>query len=233
MPDPVTLFSCRLILRPWLESDREPFAALNADPQVMEFYPSTLTRPESDAMVDRIQARFDESGWGLWAVEMLRARLPDQDSPQETSPVSSKNSVLGISDSSLPQTDRPQELSKNGPFIGYVGLSVPRFEAHFTPCVEIGWRLAREFWGRGLATEAARVACRFGFEQLGFNEIVSFTAATNERSRRVMRRLGMTHDPEDDFDHPSLPEGHPLRRHVFFRLANPAISMENSCSGDS
>ncbi|MEO8179905.1 MAG: GNAT family N-acetyltransferase [Deltaproteobacteria bacterium] len=103
-------------------------------------------------------------------------------------------------------------------FIGFVGLSVPRFEAAFTPCVEVGWRLLPEYWGRGHATEAGRAALAFGFEQHGLNEIVSFTTTSNQRSRAVMERLGMTRDLRDDFDHPSLPEGHVLRRHVLYRM---------------
>jgi ribosomal-protein-alanine N-acetyltransferase len=104
-------------------------------------------------------------------------------------------------------------------FIGFVGLSVPSFEASFTPCVEIGWRLARDAWGHGYATEAAREALRFGFEEAQLQEIVSFTVPANVRSRQVMERLGMVRDPKDDFDHPRLPEGHPLRRHVLYRLS--------------
>jgi RimJ/RimL family protein N-acetyltransferase len=103
-------------------------------------------------------------------------------------------------------------------FIGFTGLAVPRFEAHFTPCVEVGWRIAREYWGRGYAPEAAREALRYGFEVAGLAEIVSFTSASNLRSRRVMEKIGMTRDAADDFDHPSLPGGHPLRRHVLYRI---------------
>lgn len=103
-------------------------------------------------------------------------------------------------------------------FVGFVGLSEPRFEAHFTPAVEVGWRLARRGWRKGYATEAARSVIAFGFGELGLEEIVSFTYAGNERSRGVMQRLGMTHDPADDFEHPLLPEGDPLRRHVLYRL---------------
>jgi RimJ/RimL family protein N-acetyltransferase len=109
-------------------------------------------------------------------------------------------------------------------FIGFVGLSVPRFEAHFTPCVEIGWRLAAEHWGRGYATEAARVALAFGFGELALDEIVSFTVPANLRSRAVMERVGMTRSPADDFDHPALPDRHPLRRHVFYRAGRPRDS---------
>ena len=104
-------------------------------------------------------------------------------------------------------------------FAGFVGLSVPRFESHFTPCVEIGWRLAAPYWGRGYATEGARAALAVGFETLGLGEIVSSTVPGNLRSRRVMEKIGMARDPADDFDHPALPEGHRLRRHVLYRIA--------------
>ena len=168
----------RLWLRRWRPEDREPFAALNADARVVEYLPGPLSREESDALIARIETRFEEHGFGLWAVE-----------------------VAGVA-----------------PLIGFIGLSVPRFEAAFTPCVEIGWRLAAEHWGRGYATEGAQAAARFGFEQVGLPDIVSFTVPDNVRSRRVMEKIGMTHDPADDFDHPLLPEGHRLRRHVLYRL---------------
>jgi len=170
------LRTARLLLRSWRDDDLEPFAALNADPDVMRWFPSTMTREQSDALVERQRALHEERGWGLWAVE----------SPEG--------------------------------FAGFVGLNEPRFEAHFTPAVEVGWRLARHAWGKGYATEAARAAVAFGFDELGLDEIVSFTTVGNERSRRVMERLGMTRDPADDFDHPLLPPGHPLERHVLYRL---------------
>jgi RimJ/RimL family protein N-acetyltransferase len=110
------------------------------------------------------------------------------------------------------------ELRKSEEFIGFNGLAVPSFEAHFTPCVEVGWRLAPNYWGRGLATEAARAVLNYGFETLRMGEIVSFTVPANVRSRRVMEKIGMTHNPADDFDHPRVPEGHPLRRHVLYRV---------------
>lgn len=110
------------------------------------------------------------------------------------------------------------ELLGQASFIGFVGLAIPRFEAPFMPCVEIGWRLAADYWGQGYATEAARAAAAFGFEQVRLGEILSFTAVANQRSRRVMEKIGMSHDPADDFDHPVLPVGHPLRRHVLYRL---------------
>jgi RimJ/RimL family protein N-acetyltransferase len=105
-------------------------------------------------------------------------------------------------------------------FVGYVGLAVSEFEAHFTPCVEVGWRLAHEHWGLGYATEAARAALDFGFQRLKLKEIVSFTVPANRRSRAVMERIGMNRTPDDDFDHPALPEGHPLRRHVLYRVTS-------------
>jgi ribosomal-protein-alanine N-acetyltransferase len=168
----------RLLLRPWREDDLAPFAALNADPAVMEHFAKPLERAESDAFVARIQAHFAREGFGFWAVE-----------------------APGIA-----------------PLVGMVGLARPAFEAHFTPCVEIGWRLARDYWGRGYATEAARAALGYGFEQLDLDEIVAFTATGNARSRAVMERIGMTRSAEDDFDHPALPEGHRLRRHVLYRI---------------
>ena len=110
------------------------------------------------------------------------------------------------------------ERADTGRFIGFTGLNAPLFEAHFTPAVEVGWRLAREAWGHGFATEAARAALEFGFVAVGLDEIVSFTVPANQRSRRVMEKLGMTRDPGDDFDHPRVVEGDPLRRHVLYRL---------------
>lgn len=169
----------RLLLRAWRESDRAPYAALNADPIVMEHFPAVLSREESDAHVDQIVATFEERGWGLWAAE-----------------------VPGVAE-----------------FIGFIGLNLPRFQAHFTPCVEVGWRLARTAWGRGYAPEGATAALRFAFEDLALDEIVSFTTVGNAKSRRVMEKLGMEHDPNDDFDHPSLPAGSPVRRHVLYRIS--------------
>jgi RimJ/RimL family protein N-acetyltransferase len=178
---PRELKTDRLLLRRWVPADREPFAALNADPRVAEHLPASLSRQESDALAARIEAHFEEHGFGLWAVE-----------------------VRGVA-----------------PFAGFTGLSNPAFQSHFTPCVEIGWRLAAPYWGNGYASEAARAALAFGFDRLGLGEIVSFTVPGNSRSRRVMQRIGMRHDPKDDFDHPALPEGHPLRRHVLYRIARP------------
>jgi ribosomal-protein-alanine N-acetyltransferase len=167
----------RLILRQWRPADRAPFAALNGDPQVMQFMRNKLDRTASDALADRIEAHIAAHGFGLWAVE-------------------------------VPQV---------APFIGFVGFAAPSFRAHFTPCMEIGWRLARAHWGFGYATEAASAAMAHGFQSLGLPEIVSFTFAGNARSRAVMERLGMTHDPRDDFDHPMMAENHPRRPQVLYR----------------
>jgi RimJ/RimL family protein N-acetyltransferase len=110
---------------------------------------------------------------------------------------------------------------KTGPeFIGFVGLNEVDFEAHFTPAIEVGWRLARQYWGIGYASEAARAAVDFAFRELALKEIVSMTTVANTRSRRVMERLGMMREPTGDFDHPRVPAG-PLRRHVLYRLSAP------------
>ncbi len=169
----------RLLLRRWRNSDREPFARLNADPEVMEHFPGVLDRAASDTLVDRIETHFAEHGFGPWAVEVQGGE----------------------------------------PFIGFVGLAHVGFDAHFTPAVEILWRLSRSSWRHGYATEAAREVCRIAFEELRLPEIVSFTVPTNQRSRAVMKRIGLTHDVSDDFDHPKLAEVHPLRRHVLYRLS--------------
>jgi RimJ/RimL family protein N-acetyltransferase len=169
----------RLLLRGWRASDREPFAAMNADPDVMRHFPGVLDRAESDALLDRIAEHWQREGVGLWAVE----RIEDER------------------------------------LLGFTGLSRPVFDAHFTPAIEVGWRLAREAWGQGYATEAARAALEHGFRELGLEEIVSFTVPANIRSIAVMERLGMTRDHAGDFEHPRLPVGHPLRPHVLYRLA--------------
>lgn len=119
------------------------------------------------------------------------------------------------------------ELREDRSFIGFIGLSVPAFEAHFTPCVEIGWRLAVNQWGQGLAAEGAKAVLNHAFEVLNLEEVVSFTSAANARSRRVMEKIGMTHNPADDFDHPNLPEGHPLRPHVLYRVQRPANTRQS------
>jgi len=174
----------RLLLRRWRPDDLEPFAQLNADPEVMEFFPATLSRAESDAFSVRVREHFDTHGFGLYAVE----------------------------------------LKDGTPFAGFVGLSLADFDSHFTPAVEIGWRLARESWGTGIATEAALRVLDHAFESLELEEVVSFTAAANLRSRRVMERIGLSHDSAGSFDHPKVDMGHPLRRHVLYRLKRPAAT---------
>lgn len=160
----------RLLLRAWRGDDRAPFAALNASPLVMEFFPSPLTREQSDAFVDRIEAHFDQHGYGLWAVEV------------------------------------------DGDFAGFTGLAWQE-GLPFSPALEVGWRLSDRFWGHGYATEAARAALEVGLELQ--DSIVSMTAVTNERSWRVMERLGMRR--EGEFDHPRVPAGHVLQRHYLYR----------------
>jgi RimJ/RimL family protein N-acetyltransferase len=168
----------RLLLRRWTDADREPFARLNADPEVARYLSGPMRRADSDALVDRIEAGFETNRFGLWAVEVTATRE----------------------------------------FVGFTGLSRPRFQAHFMPAVEVGWRLARPAWGHGYATEAARAALEYGFGPAALDEIVSFTTRTNARSRAVMDRLGMVHDETDDFDHPTLAKSDPLRPHVLYRL---------------
>src|SRR5260370_10777466 len=158
---PRELRTDRLHLRRWLKSDRPAFARMNADPRVMEFLPAALSREESDARADQIEAHFQEHGFGLWAVE-----------------------IPGITY-----------------FAGFVGLWIPPLVAHFTPCVESGWRLDADHWGHGYATERARAALAFVFAALVLQEIVSYTVPNNVRSRRVMEKIGMTHSPRDHLDH--------------------------------
>ncbi|HEY3084064.1 MAG TPA: GNAT family N-acetyltransferase [Candidatus Dormibacteraeota bacterium] len=180
---PAAIRTDRLVLRRWRSSDREPFAVMNADPEVMRYLVRPLTRKESDAFVDRIERHFEERGYGLWAV-----------------------GVRG-----------------EAPFVGYVGLTWWDFQAHFTPAVEVGWRLARPFWDKGYATEGARAAIKDGFERAGLREIVSFTVPANVRSIKVMERVGMTRDLNGDFEHPNVPLESPLRQHVLYRIAAQAV----------
>lgn len=173
----------RLLLRGWQDSDRSPYAALNADPVVMEYFPSTLTAPQSDEMVQRMQVGLDEHGYGLWA------------------------------------TERVDTVE----FIGFVGVASPTWVVDgLTPCVEIGWRLAKQHWGQGFAPEAASAVLDFAFEHLDLprDEVVSFTTVTNHRSRRVMEKIGLTVDPRREFDHPMTP-GWWGQRHVVYCIDRP------------
>ena len=168
----------RLLLRDWTDADAVPFAEMNADPRVMEFFVKTLDRAQSDVLMARIRANMARDGYGLYATE-----------------------------------DKA-----SGDFIGFVGLAEPGFEGPFMPAIEIGWRLARRSWGQGLASEAAAAVVGHAFTNLGLTALVSFTAEWNRPSRRVMEKIGMTHDAREDFIHPKVPPGHKLAPHVLYRI---------------
>ena len=167
----------RLVLRQWRDADRAPFAALNADLEVMEHFPAPLTQAQANAGIDRQAGFIAQDGLGFRAVERC----------------------------------------SDGAFLGMVGVKRPPAAFGFAPALEVGWRLARAFWGRGYATEAAAASLRFAFDR-GAEEVVSFTAEENLRSQAVMRRIGMHRASERDFDHPHVPEGHRLRRHIVYAL---------------
>jgi RimJ/RimL family protein N-acetyltransferase len=169
----------RLLLRQWRDEDLPLFARINADPQVMKYFPSVLSIEQSNAMAHNLRAVISQKGWGFWAVE----------------------------------------LAASGEFIGFVGLNEPAYELPFAPCVEVGWRLAKAYWGRGYATEAGRAALAVAFDALALPEVVSFTPVPNKKSRAVMERLGMT-DARQNFMHPAVPEKHPLREHVLYRITH-------------
>lgn len=177
-PAPV-LITERLRLRGWREEDHEPYAAINADQRVREFFPELLGREQSDAQIAVFEDHFAAHGFGMWALERR----------------------------------------DTGELIGFAGMDLATYDAHFAPAVEIGWRLAHAAWGCGYASEAAREAVRFGFAELELEQIVACTTPANLRSRAVMERLGMTRDPAEDFDHPEIAAGHPLCRHVLYRLS--------------
>jgi RimJ/RimL family protein N-acetyltransferase len=170
----------RIWLRSWRPEGREPFARMNADARVMEFFRSPLDRSESDALAVRIETHFEVHGFGLWAIE----------------------------------------IPEIAPFVGFCGLTRAQFNAPFTPCVDVGWRLDAAHWGRSYASEAAKLAIAQGFTELALPDVVSFTSVGNLRARSVMERLRMRHDPADDFDHPGLPHGHILARQMLYRLGN-------------
>ena len=169
-----TIRTERLLMRRWRESDREPFAELNADPLTMVYFPDTLDRAASDALVDRIESWFDRLGYGLWALE----------------------------------------IAETGRFIGFTGLSPMPDDVPWAGGTEIGWRLTRHAWHHGYATEAARAALEVAFRGVGLTEIWSMTAVRNEPSQAVMRRIGLREVAR--FEHPRVPEGHPLRPHVTY-----------------
>ena len=167
------------MLREWKESDFEPFAEMNADPEVMRYFLAPMTRSESLNTFGRLREEIAQRGWGVWAVEV------------------------------------------EGVFAGMVGLHVPDRPLPFSPCTEVLWRLRKEFWGRGIAHEAADQAVDYGFSKAGLDEIVAFTTPPNLRSIRLMERLGFKRDHLGDFDHPAVPVGHPLRRHVLYKKQRP------------
>lgn len=174
----------RLILRQWVEADRAPFAAMNADGQVMRYFPDVQSRQQSDGFVDRASAVIEAEGWGFFA---LQEKLSGQE-------------------------------NLSGRFIGFTGLSRPKMQAGFCPCVEIGWRLAAEFWGKGYATEAALACLALARDKLHLKEVVSFTSKHNGPSMAVMQRIGMTRDKQGDFEHPDLEPGHWITPHVLYRI---------------
>lgn len=177
MPEVIEVDTQRLRLRRWRDADRAPFAAMNADAEVMRYFPSLQSAETSNASIDHWMSQFAEKGWSSWAAE----------------------------------------IRETGQFIGFIGLSVPRRQLPFSPCVEIGWRLARSAWHQGYATEGARAALEMGFERLGLAQIVSFTALGNLPSRAVMERIGLR-NAEADFEHPAIPEGHALRLHCLYTI---------------
>jgi RimJ/RimL family protein N-acetyltransferase len=176
---PTTIETERLLLRQWRPEDRAPYAALNADPEVMEHFPATLTQAESDAMVDRMMSILADTGRGLWATE----------------------------------------VKETATFIGFIGLNLTRLNSVFPPRLEIGWRLAKQAWGHGYAPEGATAVLAFAFERVELlgDEVISFTTEANAKSRRVMEKIGLIHDPARDFYHPDLAEWSGCR-HVLYAI---------------
>ena len=172
----ILLETKRLILRQWEESDKRPFFEMNSDPDVMKYFPSPLSRKESDKFFEKLLLLIEKQGFGLY----------------------------------------PTVLKETGHFIGFIGLNEATFKASFTPCIEIGWRLHKDYWKKGFATEGAIEVLKFGFQKLGKKEILSFTSKLNTPSIKVMERLGM--QKFDEFEHPNIEEGHPLRSHVLYKI---------------
>ncbi|MBD3917551.1 GNAT family N-acetyltransferase [Paenibacillus sp. PR3] len=173
--------TARLQLRDWEETDLEPFRRLNADEEVMTYFPKTLSNEETDVFYQSIMSEFQECGFGLYAVEVKESKA----------------------------------------FIGFIGFHRPTFEADFTPCIEIGWRLKKEAWGKGYATEGAKACLQYGFNQLGFTDVYSFTAEVNTPSKNVMSKIGMRFIRT--FEHPRVEEGSPLKKHVLFHIDRTLI----------
>jgi len=182
-----TLETPRLRLRPWRQEDLDPYAAMGADRQVMEYFPALMSMEETIDHVQDLQERFRRWGYGFWAIE-----------------------------------------SDDLPFAGFVGLSQPKIDAHFTPCVEIGWRLCREAWGRGYATEGAKASLKFGFEEKGVKEIVAMVSEANTPSCKVAERIGMMRDPVDDFDYPDDDPAWAYRACVLYRIGREKFLSQNT-----
>lgn len=168
----------RLIMRQWQQSDFEKFAELNADKEVMEFFPKTLNKSESNILASKIQNTLTKNGWGLWAVELI----------------------------------------ENNNFIGFVGLHSPSYNFSFCPCVEIGWRLSKEYWRKGYANEAANEVLKFAFNVLNLEEVVSFTAVSNHKSRALMEKLTLV-NTNQNFMHPNIPAENSLCEHVLYKIS--------------
>ena len=173
----LSLETDRLILRQWCDRDFNGFCEMNADPEVMRYFPKTLTESECREFMSKMSSLIREQGWGFWAVEI--------------------------------------KASKE--VIGFVGLNSPRTKLPFTPCVEVGWRLHKRYWGYGYATEAGKKSLEYGFTHLNLEEIVAFTTESNINSRKVMDRLGMKNTGEN-FRFPELPLNHPLSEHVLYKV---------------
>ena len=201
----------RLVMRRWREEDREPFAAMNADPEVMRYFPALLDRAASDALADRIEERFREQGFGLWALEVAAPGLAG------TELAGTELAGTELAGTELAGTELAgTELASTGEFIGFTGLNPMPDGVPGAGGMEVGWRLARHAWHQGYATEAAVAAVGVAFQGAGLAEVWSMTAAVNEPSQAVMRRLGMAQHAR--FDHPAIEAGHPLRPHVAYRL---------------
>jgi len=172
--------SKRLGFREWLDEDFKPFSKMNADPEVMKFFPKNMTANETGDLIIRTKDYFQEFGYGLYAVDKL----------------------------------------ENNEFIGFIGFMKANFEASFTPCVEIAWRIKHEEWNNGYATEGAKACLHFGFEKLQLTEIYSFTSTLNVRSEKIMQKIGMIKIGE--FEHPKVEKGNKLRTHVLYKIEKPA-----------
>jgi RimJ/RimL family protein N-acetyltransferase len=207
----------RLVMRRWREDDREPFAAMNADPEVMRYFPAPLDRAASDAMMDRIEDLFRRQGFGLWALEVAGPE-PGHAGPASTGPAGMEPAgTETVSTGPAGMEPVSTEPASTGEFIGFTGLNPMPPGVPGAGGLEVGWRLARHAWHHGYATEAAVAAAGVAFEGTRLPEIWSMTAAGNAPSQAVMRRLGMTLHTR--FDHPAIEAGHPLRPHVAYRLA--------------